>query len=198
VLTDSLVALENPLATNEHMIAALQVMVNVVRCIALKRALAATDPDPSLNFWRLLHGNLLDAAVLDWCKLFGSDDEERQLLHWKRFFADGDDFRTGLLAHVQLGKDEWQCYWQRMKRYRDQYVAHLDFNRRDISHYPDLGPALASVCYYYSHLNAELRTKGEARFPHNLGEYYDAFLAHSSDIAGLAITSTHKITERIR
>ena len=51
---------EARVVTNERLTAALQVVVNVARCIALKRALAAADPDPSLNFWRVIHGNLLD------------------------------------------------------------------------------------------------------------------------------------------
>ena len=122
------------MATNEQLTAALQVVVNVARCIALKRALSEADPDPSLNFWRVFHGNLLDVAVLDWCKLFGSDDEDRQRLHWKNVFGNEDAFRAGLFAHVQLDQDAWRGYWQQMKRYRDQHLAHLDFNRRDVSH----------------------------------------------------------------
>lgn len=52
-----------------------------------------------------------------------------------------------------------------MTGYRDQQVAHLDFNRCDIAHYPDLGPVLLSVLYDYSRLVAELRALGDARFP---------------------------------
>ena len=63
-----------------------------------KRVLSALDPDPPLNFWRILHGNLLDTAVLDWCKLFGSDDEEHQKTHWKNVVADRDAFRAELLG----------------------------------------------------------------------------------------------------
>lgn len=174
------------MATNEQLTAALQVVVNVARCIALKRALAAADPDPSLNFWRVVHGNLLDVAVLDWCKLFGSDDEDRQLLHWKNFFGDEDAFRAGLFAHVQLDQDAWRGYWQQMKSYRDQHVAHLDFNRRDVSHYPDLEPALASVCYYYRRLIMELRAMGDARFPDDLSRYHEAVLAQADEIAKAA------------
>jgi hypothetical protein len=44
---------------------------------------------PSLNFWRLIYGNLLDVAVLEWCKVFGSDAEPT-LLHAIRRTGDGD------------------------------------------------------------------------------------------------------------
>ena len=185
------------MATNEQLTAALNVVVNVARCIALKRALAEADSDPSLNFWRVVHGNLLDVAVLDWCKLFGSDVEDRQLLHWKNVFGDEDAFRAGLFAHVQLDQDAWRDYWQKMKSYRDQHVAHLDFNRRDVSHYPDLGPALASVCYYYSRLIVELRAMGDARFPDDLSRYYEAFLAQADEIAKAVTAGTRGFAERV-
>lgn len=183
------------MATNEHLTAALQVVVNVARCVALKRALAAADPDPSLNFWRVLHGNLLDVAVLDWCKLFGSDDEDRQLLHWKTVFADKDAFREGLFGHVQMDQDAWRSYWQQMKSCRDQHVAHLDFNRRYASHYPDLGPALASVCYCYSRLISALRATGDSRFPDDLAAYHEAFVTRANEIAKVAISSTRRFSE---
>jgi hypothetical protein len=31
----------------------------------MKRALTAVDPNPHLNFWRLIQGNQLDIAVLE-------------------------------------------------------------------------------------------------------------------------------------
>lgn len=186
------------MATQEHLTAALQVLVNMVRNIALKRALAADDPDPALNFWRVLHGNLLDLAVLDWCKLFGSDDEDHQQIHWKNTFADEPAFRAGLLEHVQLDQGAWREYWQSMKNYRDQHVAHLDFHRRNVTHYPDLEAALLSAFYYYSRLIAELRLLGEARFPDDLDTYYQAFLEQAGEIASAATASTSGYTERVR
>ncbi|MFL9895641.1 hypothetical protein [Paraburkholderia sp. RL17-381-BIF-C] len=40
------------MATQEQLSGALQVVVNLTRCVALKRALAAAEPDPALNFWQ--------------------------------------------------------------------------------------------------------------------------------------------------
>ena len=51
----------------------IDVLVSMARNIQLKRAVTAADPDPTLNFWRVQYGNLLDVAVLDWCKLFGAE-----------------------------------------------------------------------------------------------------------------------------
>lgn len=185
------------MATQEQLTGALQVVVNLTRCVALKRALAAAEPDPALNFWRVLHGNLLDMAVLEWCKLFGSDDEEHQQVHWRNVFEDEAEFRTGLFAHLGMEQETWRAYWQQMKAYRDQHVAHLDFNRRDVTHYPDLAGALSSAVYYYSRLIQELRALGETRFPDNLSDYYDAFQTQSAEIAQIATASTRDFTERV-
>lgn len=185
------------MARREQLTGALQVVVNVARSVALKRALAAADPDPALNFWRVLHGNLLDVAVLEWCKLFGSDDEEHQLVHWKNVFADEARFRADLFAHLGLEQEEWLAYWQQMKAYRDQHVAHLDFNRRDVTHFPNLESALSSTVYYYSQLIQELRALGEMRFPNDLSGYYDSFLAQAAEIAQSATASTRDFAERV-
>jgi hypothetical protein len=39
-------------------------LVQIVRCIHMKSALTTIDEDPTLNFWRLIHGGFLDLAVL--------------------------------------------------------------------------------------------------------------------------------------
>ena len=54
-----------------------------MRTIQLRRTLHAVWADPPLNFWRVIYGNLTDMAVLEWCKLFGSDDDQNQPIHWK-------------------------------------------------------------------------------------------------------------------
>lgn len=85
-----------------------------------------------------------------------------------------------------------------MKAYHNQHVAHLDFNRRDVTHYPDLGSALSSAVYYYSRLIQELRALGDTRFPDDLGAYYDAFQTQAVEIAQSATASTREFTERVR
>ena len=54
------------------------VLTNLVRNVHLRRELSATRADPHLVFWRLIYGDLSDITVLEWCKLFGSDDDDHQ------------------------------------------------------------------------------------------------------------------------
>jgi hypothetical protein len=51
-----------------------EVLVNLVRNIRLRRELHSVCANPPLNFWRVIYGDLTDIAVLEWCKLFGSDN----------------------------------------------------------------------------------------------------------------------------
>jgi hypothetical protein len=150
--------------TTAQLTDAINTLANLVRCAYLKRALANIEPRPRLNFWRVIYGNLLDTTVMEWCKLFGSDDEGRQHVHWKNLFKDQkDDFRAGLLRHVRASRRQWDDYWKQMKTYRDKFAAHLDPDRREVTHYPELELAIASSGYYYSKIITELRRRGVTR-----------------------------------
>lgn len=56
-------------------------IIYLVRCIAMKKSLASIDNNPHLNFWRLISGVWLDTSVVEWCKIFGSENEDT---HWTK------------------------------------------------------------------------------------------------------------------
>ncbi|WP_372777938.1 hypothetical protein [Litorivivens sp.] len=82
----------------------------------MKSALTTIDEDPKLNFWRLIHGGFLDLAVLEWCKVFGSNAEPT---HWKGVVEDRVAFTEALLNSVGLNRDEWDSYWNHLKKKGD-------------------------------------------------------------------------------
>lgn len=161
----------------------------------MKRALTAVDPDPPLNFWRLFHGNQLDIAVLEWCKIFGSDTEPT---HWKKVVltADQDAFRASLLTELGINQHAWAAYWDDMKAYRDSLVAH-HFELPRLDKYPDLGLALKSVYFYYRKLIGELRDLGETKYPDDLAEYSMRFEAQAIEIARRAVAATKEMKEQV-
>src|SRR5260370_32399600 len=108
----------------------------MVGSVPLRRELAKASADPKLIFWRGMYGNLTDTAVLDWCKLFGSDDSETQPVHWKSIVQDHDLFRDAMLKALSISRTEWNDYWLEMKTYRDQAVAHFDPRQVSIPRYP--------------------------------------------------------------
>lgn len=179
----------------EELTAHLFRLVHLARSAMIKRALTEVDPEPHLNFWRLIHGNQLDIAVLEWCKVFGSDGEAT---HWKKIVppADHGRFRDGLFGAVGVTADEWAAYWNEMKKYRDNLVAHhIELNKVD--NYPVLNLAVKSSSFYYSYLIKELRLLGETRYPEDLQIYCQAFESQAREIAAAAVASTAAIKEQV-
>ena len=170
-------------------------LVHLARSAHLKRVLTDIDPDPALNFWRLILGNHLDIAVLEWCKVFGSNAEAT---HWKNIVpvTEHDSFRTELLSAIKMSQQEWENYWESMKQYRDRQVAHYEELPPGAT-YPVLDRALSSSYFYYKYLISELRELGEKRFPDDLEEYCTRFSQQTSEIAKQAVTATSKIQEQV-
>lgn len=176
---------------NKHMMR----VVGVVQNALLKRALHDASPNPRLNFWRLIMGDLLDVAVLEWSKVFGSDAEPS---HWKRVIPEADhaEFRSRLLRDLNTDEQTWRAYWEMMKRYRDNYVAHVD-DRRAEDRYPDLTLALESSYFYYARLIVMWRALGEVRYPEDLRDYAARYAAQARETARIAMASTAAIEERV-
>lgn len=185
------------MASKEQLTATVNIIASLIRSVHLKRVLSDFDPDPGLNFWRVMHGNLLDMAVLDWCKLFGSDDEEHQKTHWKNVVADEEQFRKDLLKAIGVDAGAWKTYWNDMKNYRDQHVAHRDFGKPDVTHYPKLDLALESSYFYYGYLIAELRKIGVKNYPDDIRDYCNRFSAQAKNIAEKALTATKSLQETV-
>jgi hypothetical protein len=183
------------MSRHEELIAHLFRLVHLARSAEMKRVLTAVDPEPRLSFWRLILGNQLDIAVLEWCKVFGSDGEAT---HWKTIVPAGnhDQFRNDLLAAVGVTADAWAGYWNHMKGYRDSLVAHhIELSR--VFQYPVLDLALKSSFFYYGYLINELRSLGETRYPSDLQTYCAAFEAQAREIATQAIAATAAMNERV-
>ncbi len=95
--------------------------------------------------------------MLDWCKLFGSDNEKHQPTHWKDIVpvSGHADFRRKLFA--PFGEDRWRSYRKEMMNYRNKFVAH------DEANYPSLDIAVKSSYFYYGYVRKEFsRVHGKA------------------------------------
>lgn len=169
---------------------AVDILAAVVRNIHLRRALSDVCAQPELIFWRIIYGNCTDTAVLEWCKLFGNDDKDKQPVHWKSLSSDHDQFRKEMFSELNISKDKWQDCWEEMKRYRNRAVAHFDPLQVEILNYPKFDLALKSAEFYYLYLRGELATLGEGLLPENLADYGDAFAKQSNAIAEVALHAT--------
>ena len=101
------------------------------------------------EFWTLtIDAHLLQSSI-HWCMVFGA--KGCNPTHWAHL-SDGDvrslqeQFRKGLINSVDITFDEWEEYWQKMKNFRDQYVAHRELNFN--SPVPRFTLAL-NIAYFY-------------------------------------------------
>jgi hypothetical protein len=180
------------------------ILTNLVRTIHIKQALYNADNAPHLNFWRVIHGNFMDIAVIDWCKLFGSDRNSSPT-HWKNVFPnDHQQFRTDLFARLQIDETTWHSYWREMKSYRDGQAAHYDFSKEKyIPHFPVLTLALRSSYFYYSRVIGELHSlhpplASYRHYPHDLEKYCADFARLAREVSETAQAATAGIEERVR
>lgn len=183
------------MASREDLIRHIDRLVRIVRSAKMKCVLSVVDPNPALNFWRVIHGDELDIAVLEWCKVFGTNTEHT---HWKAIIPDDDQarFRADLLVTLGINDAAWSDYWSQMKTYRDTLVAH-HIEVEDVWHYPILDLALRSSYFYYAYLITQLRALGDRRFPDDLKDYAESFEAQAKEVAQRAINATSTIKEQV-
>jgi hypothetical protein len=175
---------------------AINILATIVRNVLLRRELVKVCDNPQLNFWRVMYGNLTDTATLDWCKLFGSDDSEKQAVHWKSIVQDHEQFRKEMLKVSAISRADWDAYWLEMKTYRDHAVAHYDPRQNvSIARYPAFDLALKSSYFYYTYLRAELSKLGEGLLPESLEEYGQRFAKKAGEVAAVALDATRSIKE---
>lgn len=168
-------------------------LVYVARNVAYHRSLQPFNNELNQNYWILIFNNFLDISVLEWCKVFGS---KNQNTHWSRHVENKDEFRNGMLARLEMSQEEWQTYWSSVKDYRDKSVAHHQSNP-NITHYLDLGPALTACFYYYEKLIAELHNLKVYDYPDDLESYFESSLSQASDFSKIAYEATKEIEEKV-
>jgi hypothetical protein len=127
------------------------------------------------EFGATVNANMLDIAVLEWCKLF-ADRKARH--HWHRLVRDEAEqkqFSTQLHQVAQINAHEWTQYVDVIRVYRDKFVAHLD--DEDVMNPPPLEVALKSVFFLYAHICANapagtLDMPRRVKLPGDLSVYY--------------------------
>jgi hypothetical protein len=168
-------------------------LVFIVRNVAHHRSLEPYKNEFYQNYWILIFNNFLDIATLEWCKAFGSRIEET---HWSNHVKDVEAFRHGLLERLGIPESEWIAYWENLKKYRDQVVAHHQ-RLSDVSNFPDFSHALTACFFYYEILIKELRAFHVYDYPDNLEEYFEKSLAQAKHFSDIAYSATTEIKEQV-
>ena len=79
------------------------------QAVHVRRMIEGIAVEPKQTFWIMTLNLLIESAAIEWCKVFGSWDEQT---HWTRAFPETDHerFRTELLLALGLESAEWETY----------------------------------------------------------------------------------------
>ena len=110
----------------------------------------------SANFFRVANGNFIDICVLEWCKLFA---DKRGKQYWEIVVADTSAFKAGLLNDLGIDEVAFARAVERMREYRDKFLAHLD--SEEIMNIPDLDIPKKAAWYYYAYIVANETIEGD-------------------------------------
>jgi len=109
----------------------------------------------SANFFRVANGNFIDICVLEWCKLFA----DKKGKHYREnVVADKAGFEAELLKHLGIDEAAFEKEIERMRQYRDKFLAHLD--SEEIMNIPDLEIPKKAAWFYYAYLVANETVEG--------------------------------------
>ena len=81
------------------------------------------------SFWSDTSDAHLFQAIINWCKVFGSDASNKT--HWKALSANDvktlrESFRKDLFAATSMTASEWDAYQKELTSFRNRYAAHHD------------------------------------------------------------------------
>ena len=142
---------------------------DLCRQLAYHRALLPHVEGLRANIWIYTFNNFIEMAVLDWCHLFGNRNGE---LHWRQVIGDQEDFKMRLLAAIRLNEEEWTAYWESVKAYRDEDIAHIRIKPN--ANVPDMELALQAACFFYDSIINELMEIETYRvLPAQLSQHYE-------------------------
>lgn len=140
------------------------------RNYAYYKALWAKRDVPKFNtlFWITVLNNFIDIAVMEWMKLFGNYSEHH---HWTKLTQDKDNFKSEMLSFCGINEDEFKNLHKDIKKYRDEFVAHLDSN--ETMNIPNMAKAFEATKFYYSQIYSQLRVDSNIGLPSNLQQHFD-------------------------
>jgi hypothetical protein len=121
---------------------------------------------PQTEIWATINSNFLDVAVLEWCKLFADQSAKH---NWRKVVVDPSSFLPQMLSDSGISQSGWTSYLDKMRRYRNGFVAHLD--DMPVMNIPEMGNAEAAAFHLYDTLRAEQSRNVFKGLPTNLRTY---------------------------
>jgi hypothetical protein len=170
-----------PSASDCTVVLSLHAKRSVLPCRVRRRNGIGQLKQPT-EFGATVNGNMVDIAVLEWCKLFA---DRRGHHHWTRLVRpdlEQRQFLMNLLDVLQVNEAAWRQYLDEFRVYRDKFVAHLDME--DVARIPQLEMALQSTYFLYARLLVDAPAgtfdmPGRVSLPRDLPTYFASCQADS-------------------
>jgi hypothetical protein len=162
------------------------VVYSLIKHIASHRGLNATwdrNSYPS-EFWSTTVAGHLHLALIEWCKVFGSDSED---IHWKKTPIGNtaqqaiENFRQRILDKNACTSEEWRIYHKSLVDMRGKYVTHLDLKEPITGTVPVFDVAL-KIAYAYEEWINDIIQQNPSK-PLNFNGFYDCRMKDASSIA---------------
>jgi hypothetical protein len=118
--------------------------------VQVRRMIEGIAFEPKQTFWIMTVNLLADSAAIEWCKVFGSWDEDT---HWTRATPKDrhGEIRVGLLKATGITQEGWEDYRNHIVSYRDQMVAHHDLDAT-VAKYPRYDTGLLAANFLFDQL----------------------------------------------
>ena len=125
-----------------------QIELHCERCIRACSYFFAVSGSKASNLWSFTQNCYAEAAIIHWCKIFGSYSSEPT--HFKLFFEnksihvndgtaiDLNTVRQRLRNSCGLCENQYKAFWKNVKDGRDTFFVHNEFSKERRPSFPDL------------------------------------------------------------
>jgi hypothetical protein len=136
--------------SRDPVLAPLHRLMVFAQSVRVRRMIEGIALDPKQTFWIMTVNLLADAAAIEWCKVFGSREEDT---HWTRVLPKGrhEQIREDLLNRMGLTEEKWKEYRDSIVSYRDQVVAHHDLEAT-VAKYPHYDVAIVAANFMFDQI----------------------------------------------
>lgn len=108
------------------------------------------------QFWIHSLNAFLNSAIIQWCKVFGTDSNE---VHWKKAINENyinfqKVIKDEILKNTNFSFNEWKNYHKEMRNFRNSYSAHR--HTSNLPPVPFLVKAFKVATAYFDFMHREL------------------------------------------
>ena len=152
--------------------------------------------EPKQTFWIMTVNLLSDTATLEWCKVFGSWDEDT---HWTRAAPKEkhDGIRADLLKAIGLTQADWEKYRESVVTYRNEMVAHHDLGAT-VAKYPHYDVALVAANFMFDQLRNVADPDSLGGIPTSLDRWSRTVAENMSAIVKKAFEASASLGSNVR